>query len=240
MDELTPRWKQDTVQSLHNLIDLVDALKPPHPILYRGQSSDCWPLLPKVARVKDGGCTLEEEREIFVEFKKGAYMRTPAHPETELEWLAIAQHHGLPTRLLDWTLNPLVALWFAVKSGPIRKGSGVLWVYAPGKEQIIDPFEAEGELDPFTIDRVKVTFPYHLVRRIEAQAAVFTIHPRNETEKFVPFDQLEIYQDDLRKWVIPSACFPGLKRSLDSLGIHAAALLPDLDGLAERIYSRLR
>jgi hypothetical protein len=101
----------------------------------------------------------------------------------------------------------------------------------------VNPLEQETDPDPFEIDRVKVIFPYHVVPRIETQASVFTIHPRNEKMEFVAFDQLRRYQTDLRKFIIPSGVFAALKKSLDCFGIHAASLLPDLDGLANRISS---
>lgn len=55
-----------------------------------------------------------DEREALQRFKAAARPYLTAVPDSEWDWLALAQHNGLPTRLLDWTTNPLVALYFAV------------------------------------------------------------------------------------------------------------------------------
>ena len=61
-------------------------------------------------------------------FKQQARAHLPAPPQSELEWLAIAQHFGLPTRLLDWTDSLLVAAWFAAEKGGAKKVDSAIWV----------------------------------------------------------------------------------------------------------------
>jgi hypothetical protein len=63
------------------------------------------------------------EDDIFKSFKRKSRSYLSCIPEDDWEWLAVARHYGLPTRFLDWTKNPLVALYFAVNDVRVRTQS---------------------------------------------------------------------------------------------------------------------
>ncbi|MDD5703339.1 MAG: FRG domain-containing protein [Dehalococcoidales bacterium] len=87
-------------------------------VIFRGVQSKDYVLKPNIGRVHiaPGQSRRTVEKEIFELFKKRALPFISFMPRNDWDWLALAQHHGLPTRLLDWTRNPLVALYFAVES----------------------------------------------------------------------------------------------------------------------------
>jgi hypothetical protein len=99
--------------------------------IFRGQSQEKWPLLPTLFRDKpiDGlrriGGFKSLQARILDLFKSRAYPFLSVVPQTELDWLVLAQHHRCPTRLLDWTGNPLVGLFFASENDD--DDDGVLW-----------------------------------------------------------------------------------------------------------------
>ena len=94
--------------------------------IFRGHPSDAFELIPKIGRPRTGGkpYSARHERAIFAKFKRQISQFGVA---TQDEWslLALAQHHGLPTRLLDWTGSPLVAAYFAVTGEP-KKGAAII------------------------------------------------------------------------------------------------------------------
>lgn len=113
-------YKVWRISSLRDYVEFLELKVTTATVLFRGQSTD-HPLLPTIARLKHRRAILENEELIFAAFQRQAITFLNPVPDNSWDWLAIAQHHGLPTRLLDWTKNPLAALWFAVRK-PGGKG----------------------------------------------------------------------------------------------------------------------
>ena len=87
----------------------------PIKLVFRGHSKGWWKLLPSLLRYEYIRRNQYVESNIINEFKRFANPHILSEPSDLLEWIALAQQHGVPTRLLDWTENPLIALFFAVR-----------------------------------------------------------------------------------------------------------------------------
>jgi hypothetical protein len=234
--------------------------------IYRGQHDVSWPLLAKIARppfagrpnlfCKKTGPDPSDERIVFKEFNRLTASMMPSWVlqgnDKEVSWrkLLLAQHHGLATRLLDWTANPLVALFFAVE-GPrekckeerpceYRRGS---WFHDSAvyilRERL--PFGVEGLVQPkyrngsapyywwskTTDNDVGVLCPPNISPRVAAQGSFFTI--RRNPGQPITADVLIRIPHKKRELIL---------RELDELGVNRSTLFPDMDGVAQYLKWR--
>lgn len=99
---------------------------------WRGHSDANWRLTPHVFRPRPDGSSFAEVG-LISHFKMRARGRlgTSKEPTSEIEWLFLAQHYGLPTRLLDWTESPLIALYFALNAEGYEDCDACLWAVSP-------------------------------------------------------------------------------------------------------------
>jgi len=176
--------------------------------IFRGESSASYVLQPKAGRTgtyrgaaRKTPYVEADEQHALELLKRQARPYLGHTPATELEWLAIAQHHGMSTRLLDWTESLLVAAYFAVSEAG-TKGDAVVY----GVRGLRTLGRAE-EQRPFSLRSPGVYRPPHITPRIPAQRSVFTAHP-DPTKQFRP--------KGLTRWVISQSTCSSIKRVLDA------------------------
>ncbi|HGM5919362.1 TPA: FRG domain-containing protein [Stenotrophomonas maltophilia] len=215
--------KEVLVSSLQEYIALVlqgDAVGQ----LYRGQADRNWPLEPSIFRDKEklarlwGEAYATREETLLYHFKIESRPYLQQVPNSRLEEIVVAQHHGLPTRLLDWTLSPLIALLFAVSDH--RAGTDPCVIVCDQVEFIQLDEDLLG--DPNKITEPVAFTPLHSSARVKNQQSVFTVNVNDE-------------YPHLRKIVLPGKLSNMIQFQLHQLGINSKSIYPDLDGVANWI-----
>jgi hypothetical protein len=254
----------ETIDSWRDLDDaLTDVAWGRHPeharstVVYRGLARASYSNVSSLARLTGDYAALE--RHLLRNFRKYAHQAAPG--PTMWDWLALGQHHGLPTRLIDWTFSPYVALHFATASW--AEDDAVLWAVDCVRAHRSLPPVLRGSLGQegalvFTTEQLAAHArdfagleglcesgepfalffePPTLDERIANQAAVLSVisDPTCHMDAW-----LQEHPDAWRAWRIPVELKHEVRARLDQAQITERVLMPGLDGLAaylRRYYS---
>ncbi len=233
-------------------------------LAFRGVSSTGYSLTTSLVRL--GGSYVEMEQHLLRNFRKYARL-TDVPQDSVWNWLALAQHHGLPTRLLDWTYSPFIAMHFVTETMNCYGRDGAIWCIHHGTanqhlpdclrqitecegsaafsvdmlEQVADSLSALEKLarDPFVL----FLEPPSLDTRITNQYALFSLM---SSPTALLHEWLADHPDLFRRIIVPAELKWEVRDKLDQANMNERMLYPGLDGLAKwltRYYtpkSRLR
>jgi hypothetical protein len=198
-----------------------------------------------------GGDYAEMEGHLLRNFRKYAF-RDAVPDDNVWNWLALAQHHGLPTRLLDWTYSPLVALHFATQDLELYDRDGVVWcvdfvrlkALLPGKlgrllerersnvftvDMLSEAADSLPEFDSLNTPEFAVFFePPSLDDRIVNQFALFAM---TSSPTVALDDWLAGHPNLFHRIILAHELKWEIRDKLDQANVTERVLFPGLDGL---------
>lgn len=241
------------IGSVQDLLALLqnDSAATKDTVWYRGQADARWELLPGYLRLSKA----PSEATLLKRFKQSAAMLIDMTPQQSFDWLFLLQHYGVPTRLLDWSESPLVALYFAVEDSTSNV-DGALWQLRPSalnknahinnedEDDYIPSFEDE-ELSGYSVESLSQNRRLQLLpvatiatrnnARIQAQLGVFTIHHREQ----IPIERVGD-SSHIVKYTIPATEKEKIARQLRVLGISRFQLFPELASVGAIVKGGLK
>jgi hypothetical protein len=230
------------------------------PYAFRGLPCGTHPLATSLARLageKVDAALLEQS--LLRNFRKYAHARASNGVDSIWHWLALAQHHGLPTRLTDWTYSPFVALHFATDDPRTFDHDGVVWCvnFVEAHQLLPKPLRKLLERehsDALTVEMLSAFESLHAFDSLSSDPFVAFIEPPSLDDRilnqFALFsmvsnpalgldDWLQRHHDLVRRVVIPAELKWEVRDKLDQANINERTLFPGLDGLSrwlERYY----
>lgn len=218
-------------------------------VAFRGVARADHGLRTGLARLGDDPATIE--RHLLRNFVKYAQERPDTRYDSVWHWLALAQHHGLPSRLLDWTYSPLVALHFVTEDAAAFDSDGVVWcIDYHGARRLLPKalgtiLEQE-QSDVFTPELLaRAVDSLDALRRVSRHPLVFlepTSLDRRIVTQYAPFSCLTHVEAEMHDWVtqhaglcrrvvIPARAKWEIRDKLDQANVSERVLYPGLDGL---------
>ena len=257
-------YKPKSLTEFVGLVEKFQALSQ-HSLWYRGCGRDDYGLLPSLYRHPDQR-TIQEiarlEQDMMVRFRQRSIPLQPRPFTDDWDVLFFMQHYRIPTRLLDWSENPFVGLYFAVMSAHFKLTStGRQKFEAPAAVWILNPVlwnrhalshqgydggvltQGDGALNGYqprqTFEEMNKSpvalYGAHNSPRIVAQRGVFTIFGQNTAALETVFDTDSFPNDCLYKVLLSKGYLPRLKNAILDHGITESSIFPDLEGLAQEI-----
>lgn len=223
---------------------------------YRGQANASWVLNNAIERTEFIHFRTGIEAEFLAEFQRGArnYLGKDATPEHLIEWLALMQHHGAPTRLLDLTKSPFIAAYFAFEHCSTRPEDHVaIWAIniqhlKTRAIEILSPKFSEALEETHNLinerlfekifyeNNLNLVFPvepFRMNRRYSLQQSIFV---STGTSQNAFMEQLNFLGEELKKTVVkievPGNYKKQALRELQQMNLNRASLFPDIDGYA--------
>ncbi len=195
--------------------------------LFRGQPCNK-PLLPKIARKNPKKNTTVMEKIMINELRRRGTLFIGKDLADDWDLLIYAQHFGMATRLLDWTSNPLAALWFACSDANSTSSSYVYILEVSG-DLLLD---RQSQKNPFTVGRTSVFMPNLNNNRIMAQSGWFTAHRYSKRAgRFVPLESNPDIKERLVQIEILGKKKGSVLTKLNMLGVNSQSLFPDVEGV---------
>lgn len=229
---------------------------------FRGQGDAAWELNNAIERTDFIRLHRHIEADFLAEFQRGArnYLSRDEIPNHTIEWLALMQHHGAPTRLLDFSRSPYVAAFFAYEQCETHNSSHIaIWAIninflkikslAALAQHYGDDFKANGNgINEQLFEKIfyqnncSLVFPvepFRMNRRYSLQQSIF-VSTGNSYESFM--EQLRFLGNDIARAVIrielPADQQKEVLRDLQRMNLNRASLFPDLDGYAASLKLR--
>lgn len=241
----------------------------PNSFVYRGHADSRWRLESSLERVLGENWSAERARKLedysleLFNSKFHLYDKENKSPTSKLAWLSLMQHYGVPTRLIDFTESPYVALYFALEAYDPASGTDLAvfaFDYSCLMERSIQQIRASGirfdetrqsmhskrdqifedVVDQSSIDIAWVTEPQEMNVRQDRQVGSFLLSG-NRSKKIEDVLASQVYDDvKLLKFVIHHELYPAIFALLRKMNITSKSLYGDLHGLARAIRMQMQ
>ncbi|MGZ8269970.1 MAG: FRG domain-containing protein [Methylophilus sp.] len=210
---------------MRHITEILKTINVGEKVIYRGHANDAWALIPSIGRHYDGkwADVLKYELKSLEDFKKRAIPYLKHEPKEDIEWLCLMQHHGLSTRLLDFTTNPLIALFFASDFSIDSDGELIVANYSR-------TYQKANDESLFKRTQNFAYHPPHITERIIGQHGCFV---------FSSVPNTPLNKDQISKIKIKKEFKVDIRDELNTLGINYSSLFPGIDGICKDINESL-
>ncbi len=230
--------------------------------VFRGQTNASWSLLPTLARIAlkeglDASRTIKIETTAWTKFRELAHLYLPPssipHEGDLIAWWILMQHYGVPTRVLDWTESPFVALYFAVQEQVEEPGA--VWTLHPATLHEFS-FQADNEYkfpktvvdvkryqDPLAKPFLHVVTRKTLTDRMSAQQMQTTIGTQPLMDHATTIANVLPHRpgfEQFSKLIIPPSLKGEFMRQLRTMNVTAGALFPGIEGLGRSVSELMK